>query len=58
MLSITDSEQEIKREEHDCEEHDVVVATAPDAIRARKNGLTHHCTHEPGSILHKRPQVC
>jgi len=42
MLSVTDSEQEIKREEHDWEEHDAVVATAPNAIRARKNGLTHH----------------
>ena len=27
MLSVTDSEQEIKREEHDWEEHDAVVAT-------------------------------
>jgi hypothetical protein len=52
MLSITESEQEIKREEHDCEEHDAVVATAPDAIRAMK-----HCADESGSILHKRPQV-
>jgi hypothetical protein len=52
MLSIIESEQEIKGEEHDCEEHDAVMATAPDAIRARK-----HSAHESGSILHKRPQV-
>ena len=35
MLSITESEQEIKREGHDCEEHDAVVATAPDVIQPR-----------------------